>query len=203
MLTVRFGPMFSGKTTILVHDLEYYADLNKTVIGINNDNDSRSSVNKIEANKVNDLDIKPIKNGVVSTHAGKGVYTGGKVCWVKAKNLLDIDVTNYQYIGVDEAHWFIDLVDAVKLWLKLNKNIFISGLDADCLQRPFGDVLKVIPFANQAVKLNAKCHTCLHDNGNIVDAPFTRKKGKVDADNITDPGSTDKYEAVCYRHLYN
>lgn len=203
MLTVRFGPMFSGKTTILVHDLEHYADLKKTVIGINNDNDNRSNVNKIDINKNDNLDLKPIKNEVVSTHAGRGVYTGGKVCWVKVKTLLDVDVTNYQYIGVDEAHWFNDLVAATQKWLKLNKDIFVSGLDADCLQRPFGDVLKIIPFASKAIKLNAKCHICLHDTGNIVDAPFTKKKGKVDADNITDPGSTDKYQAVCFKHLYD
>lgn len=199
MLTLRFGPMFSGKTTILVHDLEYYADLDKTVIGINSDSDSRSNLNKMDVN----TNTKPIKNEVISTHAGKGVYTSGKVCWVKAKNLLDINVTNYQYIGVDEAHWFMDLVDAVKVWLKLNKKIFVSGLDADCLQRPFGDVLKIVPFATHAIKLNAKCHVCLHENDTITDAPFTKKKGKVDADNITDPGAADKYEAVCLKHLYD
>ena len=197
MLTVYFGPMFSGKTSKLIKKLEDYGDIRKKVIGINSGNDSRSS--KIVTNN----NAIPTKNEVVSTHASRGVHTGGKVCWVKIKNLLDLDVTNYQVIGVDEAHWFTDLVTAVESWLKLDKIIIVVGLDADCLQRPFGDILKLVPYATKVVKLNATCHRHLDKDGSAVVAPFTRKKGTVDPNNINDPGASDKYEAVCLQHLYD
>lgn len=191
MLHLYLGPMFSGKTSQLMHDLETFSDLGKRVLAINASIDSRvANTNNTSTNAENN----------VSTHSSRGVHSNGKVIWQRVTLLGTIDVTKFDIIGVDECQFFPDLVSSVKHWLSLRKYIICAGLDSDFKQEPIGDTLKLIPFATRAIKLCAKCHRCLQKNGTLADAPVTCRRDKSD-NSITVIGGADKYEALCIECL--
>ena len=46
-------------------------------------------------------------------------------------------------------------------WLdKYNKKVIAAGLISDFERKPFGDVLNLIPHAEEVIKLNALCKKC-------------------------------------------
>lgn len=185
MIVIYHGPMFSGKTSILCHELETMADLGRKVIGINHSSDIRLTSGKSDT--------------VVTTHGSRGLKSSGKVRWISAVNLSDVDVSGFQVIGIDECQFFTDLVATASKWAKEGKTVICSGLDGNFRQEPIGQTLQLIPWASKAVKLNAKCHRCL-ETGALVDAPFTRKR-QGQNDKEIDIGGAEKYEAVCMKHL--
>ena len=70
----------------------------------------------------------------------------------------------------------------------MNKIIIVAGLDGDYLQRPFGDLLKLIPLCDTVVKLNAIC-ICYKS------ASFSKRI--CDSDELELIGGFDNYISVC------
>lgn len=98
-------------------------------------------------------------------------------------------------VAIDEAQFFTDLVPAIRLLLARGKTVWVAGLSGDYLQRPLGDVLQLIPLADNVIYLRALCLLCKDGTR----APFTRRlDGCEETINI---GAADKYMAVCRRHL--
>jgi thymidine kinase len=64
--------------------------------------------------------------------------------------------------------------------LPAGKTIIIAGLDGDIYKKPFGEILFLIPYSIDCVKLNAKCLMCAKegiDKDGIPkdkNAPFTK-----------------------------
>jgi thymidine kinase len=174
-LELIIGNMFSGKSTELIRRINKEKGINKEILVINFSGDNRYSTDSIVTH--NNNKIKCLKLSKLSE--------------------LNINIINqYNSIFIDEAQFFPDLYDNVKMLVDIHKkHVIISGLDGDFNRNPFGDILKLIPISDSVDKLTAYCSIC--NNGNI--APFTKKINP--SGSLIDIGGSDKYVPVCRYHF--
>lgn len=172
------GCMFSGKTSALINIAKMQKLLDKNVLIINYEGDTRySDSNKITTHDNISFDCFPC----------------GKDCLLSV-----ISRDNYKkadVICVNEGQFFDNLVSFCINSSKEMKDVYVCGLDGDYLKRPFGEILNLIPHCETVRKLQAMCMSC--KNGTA--ASFT-KKIKM-SDNLIEIGSTEMYMPVC-RHCY-
>jgi thymidine kinase len=79
---------------------------------------------------------------------------------ISVSNLSDVDASNFNYIYINEAQFFPDLMVFVLEMLRLQKNVYVYGLDGDFKQQKFGSILDLIPFSDTYTKLYAQCANC-------------------------------------------
>ena len=173
------GCMFSGKTSALINVAKMNKLLDKKVVLINYEYDTRYNT----SNKV-------------MTHSGASFD-----CIPCAKDLLfmlkeNIFIKNADVICINEGQFFDNLVNFCVNLCESGKEMHICGLDGDYLRRPFGEILNLIPLCDTYTKLHALCMSC--KNGSY--ASFTKKI--IATDNLIEIGSTDMYIPVC-RKCYN
>lgn len=176
-LHIIFGPMFSGKSTKLINEINNLKMYKKNILIINSIKDNRVDNNyikthnntKYEAIKVKDLDLSKINN----------------------------IVKKYDTICIDEAQFFENLVSFVTVLLQYDIYIIVAGLNGDANQRKFGYILDLIPLVNKIDKLSGICTEC--NDGTPGD--FTRLKPNKKKENQILVGAEDIYECVCRKHL--
>ncbi len=187
------GPMFAGKTCYIVMELTRMADLGYRVLYINHRGDDRTTTGG--------------DPGVYTTHSSTLSRISTLVNCITAHNLKDVDVSQYDVIGVDEANFYSDLLTVIPEWVNKRKlHVYVSGLDGDYLRRPLGDVLNLLPYADTVEKISSKCTTCLQElrgegfTGTHVgcNAPFTARI--VNSTDTVLIGGSESYRAVCRRH---
>jgi len=190
-LTVFFGPMFSGKTTKLLEELTRYIDVtDEKCLLINHSFDDR------------DFSI-----GDVSSHNSSFKGVSKKIDTFKSGTLKLVNVSSYNIIGIDEAQFFSDLEETVKLWISSGKNVVVSGLISDAFMNPFGKLYNLIPCADKVVQVHSICKECLKDYKelltpdilNSMKAPFTKRI--CGGENQIEVGAADKYIPVCRKHF--
>lgn len=179
-LEIFMGPMYSGKSTKALFKLSSMADQNFRCLYVN----SKKDVRKTES-----------EDDMVSTHNSSYSRPSPKIDCVKVNRLSEVNVSNYEYVAVDELQFFDDAFQNVIDWLNCGKYVIVASLDGDCYRRKFGDVLDLIPHANAVTKLTAYCHNCREINKTLVPAPFSaRMTNDASAELI---GGTDLYKAMC------
>lgn len=148
-LEIIIGPMFSGKTELLIQKCkELYSDKNVHSFAINYDKDTRYGSN------------------IIASHSG---------FWIPSTNLKSLselfkyplcnDIKKYTHFFINEAQFFSDLKSVVvKLVEEYNKHVIICGLDSDYKREKFGDIWELIPHADSIVKLKGKCQNCTNDS---------------------------------------
>ena len=75
------------------------------------------------------------------------------------------------------------------------KKIIVGGLDGDYQQKPFGELLQLIPLAEKITRLSALCQQCLDG----TPAYFTKRT--VQSDDQLLIGGAESYQPVCFKHL--
>jgi len=175
-LEITIGPMFAGKTTKLLS--QYREHMNtKRVIAINH--------------KLDD-DINTENNrGYIVSHDEDNIKC------VVTNNLNEEWNTNSllqesEYIFINEAQFFEDLYDVVYEMLRINKTVFLYGLDGDYKQEKFGKIIDLIPLCDKIEKLHASCMKC-GSNG-----IFTMRTNK--SDELIQIGALH-YDSVCRKCL--
>ena len=99
-------------------------------------------------------------------------------------------------IIIEEAQFFKDLRDfALAAVEGCGKHVICVGLDGDSERRPFGQLLDLIPFADNVHKFKALCTHCR----NGTEAIFTLRKAGAPGSQIA-VGGQDTYEPLCRRH---
>lgn len=184
------GPMFSEKTTEVGRRL-----------------------NRARVAKFNCVFIKYIsdtrfgKGPVIYTHGGSMVKSSesnklmGGLRVVEAKKLLDIKIEDDETdIGIDEGQFYPDLRQAIELWIKKGKRIYVAALDGDFRRIIFPPIADAIPLATQIIKLSAICMMCHDNESSPANAFYTIRT--VESDEIELIGDHDKYNAVCLK-CYN
>lgn len=176
-LTVIIGSMFSGKSTEIIRRINRFKVLKKNIVAINHQLDDRYDGD----------------NAKIITHDKV------KMNCLKLNNLIPFSKTeSYEkadVIVIEEGQFFTDLFDfVVKSVDEKGKQVIVAGLDGDYLRRPFGDMLKIIPYAEEVQKLEALCLMC--NDG--TKAYFTKRIGVSEKRDLV--GSNDQYIAVCRKH---
>lgn len=171
-IKIVLGCMFSGKTTELIREYREWASINKKPLCINFIDDNRYG--NIYNNMYNHNELS--------------------VECLKVSKLQDINIdfiNNSEIILINEGQFFSDLVKYVLLWCeKYNKTIIVSGLDGDYKRCAFGEILELIPFANEVIKLNAFCANCRDG----TKAFFTHRKSNETEQIVI---GANNYEALC------
>jgi thymidine kinase len=176
--------MFSGKSSYLLSTIRKYKEIGWPVYIITSSLDKRYTtdtkiVNHNQESCVADIAVKNLKD--ISNNP---LYLEAKV------------------IIIEEGQFFENLVEFVLEAIEVHgKHVIVAGLDGDASRKPFGEILALIPYCDNIIKLKAICKICSAD-GIITDALFTSKKSTIDEsnDSIINVGGADKYEALCRKH---
>jgi thymidine kinase len=171
------GGMFSGKSTELIRRLNRYNAINKKILIINSSKDTRCS------------------KSVLQTHDKLSIQCIKTDCLLKI--LMQQQFVDSDIIAIDEGQFFSHLRDFVEGALLSKKHIIVAGLDGDYKQQIFGEIVHLIPLADEVIKLTAFCMEC--NNGTL--GPFSKRIVNNSEQELV--GEADMYRAVCRTHLYS
>ena len=90
-------------------------------------------------------------------------HNGMSIPCVKTTRLFDVNTDNVNYVYINEAQFFPDLLEFVNEMIRLHKNVYVYGLDGDFRQEKFGSILDLIPMSDTYTKLYARCALCNKD----------------------------------------
>lgn len=145
-LTVYAGPMYAGKTTALIAELESSLESNSNVLVIKPSIDNRYSDEDIVSHDGVSLQT-------VTGHKVKRLPINGE--------LLPVDIENIDVLLIDEAQFFTDLCyNWVAVYLERGIDVVAVGLDMDSEGRPFGSMPHLLTLANNVYKLAGVCSVC-------------------------------------------
>ncbi len=193
-LTIIFGPMFSGKTTKLVQELTRFIDVT-------------SESHKTKCLLINHtFDDRNLEIGI-SSHGSSFKGVSDLIEIQRVSDLKQVDASIYDVIGIDETQFFNDLSQIIE-WVNNGKVIIASGLITDAFMKPFGELYKMIPIADNVIQCHSICSECIKNHTRIITpdalsamkAPFTFRMNA--SYNQIDIGASDKYIPVC-RYHYN
>jgi len=177
-LKIILGPMFSGKTSELIRIYKHNKIAEIPTLVINHVSDSRYSACNL------------------STHDGT------EIPCVKLNKLSEIHshlpALERYTILINEGQFFEDLYCVISDLLQRDHlTIVICGLDGDYKMERFGQILNLIPRANEVEKLYAICKYRRNP------ASFTHRTTNETVQKVI--GDIDKYVPVCrkcyYQHL--
>lgn len=99
-------------------------------------------------------------------------------------------------IIIEEAQFFPDLRDFALAAVEAHgKHVICVGLDGDSERRPFGQLLDLIPYADNVQKFKALCTHCKDG----TDAIFTLRRPGAPGSQIA-VGGQDTYQPLCRKH---
>ena len=176
---IVMGPMFSGKTTYAISYLQRQQSIGKTVVIIRPNIDTRYST-----------------QNVIMSHNKQSypcLVWDVSIALYVAHELLSVDC-----VVIEEAQFFRGLSTFVKsLLLVHKKHVLVIGLNGDASQNVFGEVLHCIPIATKITTLTAFCSVCKDGTA----AHYSKKLSGDMVDDQIDVGGSNKYIAVCLKHL--
>ena len=179
-LHIIFGPMFSGKSTTLLNEVNFLKMYKKNILVINSIKDTR------------------VENNKIKTHDGLK-YDAYKVDELKEELIIEILDKQYDTICIDEAQFFNNLEYFVKELLKYNIHIVVTGLNGDTNQKKFGYIIDLIQYANKITKLSGICTIC--KDGTLGD--FTSIQPHIEKKDQVLIGDNNMYICVCRKHIIN
>lgn len=169
-LELIIGSMYSGKSTELVRRVQRLKSIGTRCLVISHTSDTR------------------VQGDFVETHDGKRAEAK------KTDDLLLVDVRPYDAIAIDEGQFFTNLKTAVMLMVeKHGKHVIVAGLSGDYLRNPFGEILDLIPVADNVDFKRALCARCQHPERA---ASFTKRLSEETSQVYV---SSSDYAALCRR----
>ena len=177
-LSLILGPMFSDKTTTLIHKLKQHCIAKQKIILIKPSRDTRYN-----------------RNGLVSSHDGLSMNAINISSLEKDPESIpnDIDV-----IGIDEGHFFPNLFDFCARWLAKGVSIYIAALNGTYERKPFPVISNLIPLADEINFKHGVCVICNSTNGSC--SVKISSEGQLDENGIL-VGGDDKFTITC-SHCY-
>ena len=171
---IYVGPMFSGKTSRLLSDLERFKYQKKKTLIFKPQIDDRYSQDEVVSHSGWHMPATTIK-------------LGADILGI----LADVD-GNPDIIAVDEAFMIPGIAEAL-VWLFRNGfSIVVSTLDLSATGKAFHEVEKMLVWATRVEKCAAVCTVCGQD------AFYTHKKN-TDGEEI-EVGGDELYEPRCSSH---
>ena len=180
ILTVYAGPMYAGKTTALIAELEAGIEDELSVLVIK----------PVIDNRYSDEDIV--------SHDGTSLQqtTGHKVKRLAVDEFLTTpEIQDVDLLLIDEAQFFTTLcLEKVSEYLSRGVDVVAVGLDMDSEGKPFGSMPYLLSLANNVYKLSGVCSIC--------DDEATRTFRKLTASSSSQVliGGSETYEPRCLEH---
>ena len=185
-IKVYAGPMFCGKTTEVLREMERgkYANLNvglfKPVI------DTRYSVNKVVTHKKDSEQCQLVKNADDLLRQVAEAPNFLQMVGIPGSEMAG---KSMQMVGIDEAQ-FLDrrIVEVCAQFRDEGRRVVAGGLDMDFQRKVFGPMGELMAIADEVEKLKAVCKC-----GN--DALFSKRR--TQSQDQIQLGGADEYRAVC------
>jgi thymidine kinase len=178
-LTVVLGPMFAGKSSMVLQKVRRAETLGWKHLVITCAIDTRYD----------------LSGAAVVTHdQTRCGALGVKVL----EGVRDLDAYRVaKLVIIEEAQFFPDLYDFVVAAVEADgKEVVVVGLDGDSDRKPFGDILRLVPLADDLVRLTALCKRCGDGTAALFSALV---KGTKESQVCV--GGADRYEPMCRRHF--
>ena len=172
-LELIIGPMFSGKSTELIRRIRILQKIDKKVLVLKPSIDNRYDATKLTTHNFDSVDSVVIK---------------------ELKEITCIE--DYYAVVIDEGQFFPDLKETVSNWLDTyNIIIIVGGLDGDFQRNPIGQILDLIPYSDELIKLSSLCNICKDG----TKAPFSLRT-IISSDKVL-VGGAESYIPVCRQHF--
>lgn len=192
-LTVILGCMFSQKTTELVRRVRQEREKGFQVLVVNSCRDTRYQVESEKSQG------EEKRKGEMVTHDGER-EEAMMVSSLAEVNHLVVGSPKYRMIAIDEGQFFPDLFLYVTQWADEQQiQILVAGLDGTFEREPFGDMLRLIPHAEEVVRLHAQCSYCPDGKGKAI---YSRRKKATESKGTVMVGGAEAYEPVCRFHYH-
>lgn len=176
-LKLYVGPMFSGKSTKLLEQIDRYKFARKDIVCFKPAMDNRYTT-----------------DGVIMTHSGLSVpcvliKDGNDIQeYFKTKTLPDV-------VAIDEAFMIDGIAKAcLSLFYHNRVTILVSTLDLSSSMSEFEEVSTLLSHATHIKKCKAVCTICGEN------ASYTMKKEEFNNTSVIHVGGSDIYEARCLSH---
>ena len=154
MITLVCGPMFSGKTSEMLRQLERAYMAKKKVVLLRPQMDSRPFL----------------------SHSPKDIS------WLEeqfVENIAEFDAFDYDVIGIDEGQFQQGLTSFCLEYSQMGKKIVVSALHATSECEMFEPIVNLVPYCDEIVKLNAVCTNCGSELGSYTKYLAGDKTDKV------------------------
>lgn len=169
--------MFAGKTTALLEAVREAELSNQRTLLVTSALDTRYGTS------------------VCATHAGQSrpAIAVQELLPLLVPQTSPIDLDQVDLIAVDESQFFPDLkAFCLKAVEDMGKTVVVAGLNGDFQRNMFGDIVKLTPYADSVLMLQARCSFCERP------APFTLRLVANDDQQLV--GGKDAYQPVCRKH---
>jgi thymidine kinase len=176
-LELYIGPMFAGKSSSIITILRRNRFIQRPTLCITNSMDKRYTM----------------ESKVVS-------HDRDSYAAIAVSTLLPLlesqEFHQAKCIIIDEAQFFTDLKDFVVTAVDTyEKDIICVGLDGDSERNPFGQIIDLVPYADNIRKFKAYCTQCADGTHGI----FSYRRAWAPQTQIS-VGNEDQYEALCRKH---
>jgi len=185
--------MFSGKTSTVVHRIKRARLGGRDVVYIRHVADTRfGGAGGGGAGGA----------AQVYTHDGPSIAeqmggpSGGALRIVAASELRGVELGPAELdVGVDEGQFFPDLREALDLWMREGRRVYVAALSGDFNREVFPPVAAALPLATAVVKLSAVCMVCAEGGAPPAEAHYNLR---LSADReVVLVGGRELYRAVC------
>jgi thymidine kinase len=182
-LTLVLSQMFGGKSSYLMHLLETLGYATRCLY-INHADDTRSE-NPFSTHNTT-LDVSQLLK-----------LNADMIKVSRLSQIPDEILRKYQVICVDEGQFMPDLNERVRYMVDiLGSEVYVAGLSGDFKRENFGEIHKLLPFADKVVMLrDTLCAVCSASGRRTV-ALFTKNMEDATGDQVQ-VGGAEKYIPVC------
>lgn len=192
-LKLYIGCMFSSKSSSLMSEVNRYRQLTDNILVVNH---------TLDKDRHKDMVINSEGIGAIKSHDCKDfpAVMITRLSELKNNPTFKSRYENADIIVIDEGQFFDDLHDFIRdnLTCFFSKKMFIvAGLSSDFNMKPIGDIIRLVPMADEIIKLSAYCVYCKDG----TEASFTKKEvGNSQNLNIL-VGDGEIYSPVCRLHF--
>ena len=178
-LCVITGCMFAQKTTELLRRIRRYESIGYRVLTVNYVGDTRYGKDCISSHD---------QEQQTAICVGFLSEVEGMVC-----------SGDYRVVAIDEGQFFPDLFDHVTRWVdEMDIHVVVVGLDGTFDRAPFGDMLRLLPHAEEVERLTAYCAVCRDGTPAIFS-----KRTQAGNTTVMAIGGAAMYQPVCRFHYIN
>ena len=178
MLTVITGPMFSGKTSMLISMIKANLIAENEIEVFKPSNDTRYGLEKI------------------TSHDGEEINAEVLNKILPFKSYFIEDMRETRAVAFFEESQFFDELNFIKLITTLlddDREVVCAGLPNDFRGQPFGAMPQLLAMADEIISLKAVCSKCKTINA----ATRTYRKTKDTAQTVV--GGAEMYEPRCFK----
>lgn len=193
-LKLIIGPMFSSKSSTLLSEINRLKYITDKILVINS---------ILDKERHEDMEINDQGLGIMKTHDNK-TFPAIMVTDLKELKTNSFFNSKYEYadiIIIDEGQFYKDLYDFVHTelnYIRTRKMFIVAGLSSDFNMKPIGEIISLVPLADEIIKLSALCVYCRDG----TPASFTKLINHESSSNGNVlVGAKESYSPCCRKHF--